>query len=192
MCSASEANEPLIVLPGPWPGHPHPFKHLRVYGPNIYNDCSTCPKSMLCLAGRKLFKDEELQGDPHKPGGRKYTRYSICAHCSALLWFEPWQERGIHEDTMHICYWLGLGLWERRIVAMDPSTIFGKESLARILAAGIGKVDPDLVPRFFRRDNLCGQYKRIVGDCARLYHRFLRQRAYLPDEIREKGWVEQI
>jgi hypothetical protein len=191
MSSASEAKEPLIVLPGPWPGHPHPFKHVRVYddGPHpAYHTCSDCPKNMLCLAGKKLFEDKDLQGRARQGETDYYTRYTICDKCFALIWFEPWYGRGEHEDTLHICYCLGKGLWARLKNALFPSA--EREALGLILMAAIDKADPDLVPRFFRKDNLCRHYKGIVGDCARLYMRFLRQRAYLPDEIRAKGWTK--
>lgn len=175
------AGEPVIVLPGPWPGHPHPFKHVRVYdaGPHpAYKTCTDCPKSMLCMAGKQLFSNVELHGrPPPKTSDSDYFyHFTICAHCDALLWFE------VGDDMLHICYALGKGMWARP--DWRRMTTFGKESLSRILMAATGKSDPDLVSRFFRRDNLCKHYDRIVGDCARLYVRFLRQRAYLPDEIR--------
>jgi hypothetical protein len=188
MSSATEEREPLIVLPGPWPGHPHPFKHVRVYdeGPHpVYRTCADCPKNMLCLAGEKLFEDKDLQGRPRRGETDYYTRYTICDKCFALLWFEPWQTRGDLEDVLHICYCLGKGLWKRPCTELALVDEWNRLSL--ILRAAIGKDDPDLVKRFFRRDNLCRHYDRLVGDCARLYVRFLRQRAYAPVEVREWG-----
>lgn len=172
--SSVDVVEPLIVLPGPWPGHPHPFKRVRVYYEKPQGltqlTCRDCPKNMLCLAGERLFAAEELQGRPTQ----RSTRYTICAQCSALLWYGP------GDATLHICYALGKGLWCR--LGWDRMTDFGKEPLSRILMAVIGKSDPDLVTRFFRKDNLCGHYRGIVGDCGRLYKRFLQQRSYLPTE----------
>jgi hypothetical protein len=123
------------------------------------------------MAGRKLFDETALRVRRFYGGN-----FTICDKCFALLWFE---EGG---DTLHVCYQLQRGVWKRPIDVMACIDEWNRLSL--ILRAAISEDDPDRIRRF-RRDNLCRHYDRIVGDCARLYVRFLRQRAHFPIEVQE-------
>lgn len=136
---------------------------------------------MLCLAGRNLFSDNEApRVTPRGASANHYQRFTICPYCEALLWFN----KPLDEGTLHLCYWLTTGRWRRACITPDVM-LFAKHSLACVLGAVTGKSDPDMVMRYFRKDNLCRHYRGVVSNCAGLYQRFFRQRNHLDKTLRD-------
>lgn len=179
-----------VLMPGPWPGPPQPFHEMAVFyhqqpwaqfaaAKNVSGpSCGSCPKSLFCLAGKQLFGAVALHGRP--------SGFTVCRRCGAVIWYQ--------DDVVYLCYRLMAGFHPR----CDPQKVdflYGGDQfrarLALVCAATIGEADPDLLQRFFPRDDTCYRLNEF-GDCVHLYHVFLEEQRRNPIHDRLNPFVGDI
>ena len=167
-----------ILMPGPWPGPPQPFHAMTVFRESKGPSCGACPKSMYCLAGKPMQFSAAL--------GRA-SPFTICRRCGAVIWYQS--------DVIYLCYRLAAGVFAR---CCDPAKIdflYTKGSISHrlsyALAATIGSPDPDLVHRYFPRDDTCFRIGQL-GDCEKLYATFIKEQKHNPLHDRANPFIGEI
>jgi hypothetical protein len=146
--------------------HQQPWAQFAAAETMAKPSCGTCPKSLYCLAGKQLFGPVDLHGRP--------SGFTVCRRCAAVIWYQ--------DDVVYLCYRLAAGIFPRcnpqKVDFLhQPDSFNGM--LAFATAATIGEPDPDLLQRFFPRDDTCYRISDF-GDCVHLYYTFLKEQEQNP------------